>query len=496
MSCSMKLPADTMRWHGRALACLALAALLGPNPLRAQGLATAPVGTGDASAATVDPTAVHFNPAMTAYANDGGHIFLGGNLVFGRIRYQREYRGTYQRSDSLDFALPVDPSAIDQGRTGRAEAVEARPIALAPSAFVTLPLGDSGLVAGFGAYAPYAAVIDFDDDGPQRFQLQQATIATVFFTPTLAYRFHDAFTLGAGVSYVLGFAELSRVQDFATVDDVAQALANPPIAQANDFGPNAPVGVRELDVMARRIVLRRGFAHAITFNVGIGSEPVEGLRLGLTYQHSAPMDFRGRFELDMDDDFFTQDLASQGLAYQPRVRGDAVLSFPLPRSLRFAASYDVSEQVGLGVDVAYTFWSMVEDFKVTLRSPDLAQPAVGIPDTTTVRLPRRWRNTLGLDGILRWAPRPDLRFWLRGGYRQAASPDSTIDAASPDGDRLVGGLGGAYRVSGNVSLLVDLGVQHVLERHVVGSDFDLANGTYNMTLVHGGLSLLVDLSPR
>ncbi|MCA9579672.1 MAG: hypothetical protein KC668_29800, partial [Myxococcales bacterium] len=114
----------------------------------------------------------------------------------------------------------------------------------------------------------------------------------------------------------------------------------------------------------------------------------------------------------------------------------------------------------------------------------------------TVRLPRRWRNTLGLDGILRWAPRPDLRFWLRGGYRQAASPDSTIDAASPDGDRLVGGLGGAYRVSGNVSLLVDLGVQHVLERHVVGSDFDLANGTYNMTLVHGGLSLLVDLSPR
>ena len=51
-------------------------------------------------------------------------------------------------------------------------------------------------------------------------------------------------------------------------------------------------------------------------------------------------------------------------------------------------------------------------------------------------------------------------------------------------------------MSGNVSLLVDLGVQHVLERHVVGSDFDLANGTYNMTLVHGGLSLLVDLSPR
>ena len=61
---------------------------------------------------------------------------------------------------------------------------------------------------------------------------------------------------------------------------------------------------------------------------------------------------------------------------------------------------------------------------------------------------------------------------------------------------VVGGLGGAYRISSSVSLLVDLGLQHVLERRVVGSDFDLANGTYTITLLHGGISLLVDLSPR
>ncbi len=476
-----------------SMACLfAIAVVLMARDTSAQGLATAPVGTGESSGVTVDPTAVYFNPAMTALADVVGHLHLGGTMVFGRIRYQREYLGTYQRADSLDFALPVDPSAVDPDKTGRADTVQATPIAAAPSAFFTLPLGDTGLVAGFGTYAPYAAIIDFPDDGAQRFQLQDAIIASVFFTPTLSYRVHETFTIGAGVSYVLGFAELRRVQDFATVGAVGDALANPPIAQPNDFGANAPVGVRELDVMARPFILRRAYAHAITFNVGMGLEPTPGLRFGLTYQHSTPMNFNGQFEVDMDDDFFTQDLASQGLAYRERVRGDATLSFPLPRSLRFATSYEFDDRFGLSLDLAYTFWAMVESFDVTLRSPDLAQPSVGIPDTTTVSLPRRWRNTLGIDGIFRYRPTETLRLWARAGFRQSASPDATIDAASPDGDRLVAGLGGAYRVQERVQLMADFGLQRIFQRRVVGSDFDLANGVYDLMLIHAGLALAVD----
>ncbi|MBC7173336.1 MAG: outer membrane protein transport protein, partial [Polyangiaceae bacterium] len=328
-----------------------LAALLAPSAALAQGLSTPTVGTGESTAATADPTAVYFNPAMTAFAEEP-ELFLGGTLVIGDIRYERDYRATYQRPDSFDFASPIDPSAVDQLKRGRQETVRSNPVAPAPSLFATIPLSDR-LVGGFGTYSPYAAILDFPDDGAQRFQLTEAIIATVFVTPTLSYRIHDRFSIGAGASYVAGFAEISRTQDFAGLSEVGDALERPPISQQNDFGPNAPAEVRELDVMARPFVLRRAFSHSGTFHVGMAAEPLPGLRIGIVYQHSTRMRFKGDFELDMDDDFFTQDLRSQGLAYDPRVTGDATLRFNLPRILRFAGSWQMNEYLRGAIDVAY-----------------------------------------------------------------------------------------------------------------------------------------------
>jgi len=456
----------------------------------AQGLSNYIVGTSDSTAATASPAAVHYNPAMTVFDSDDPRIFIGGTLVVGDIRYRRDYRAMYQYSDSFDFAEPIDPSAIDPTKSGDQDEVRANPIAAAPLVFATRQLGDPRLVGGFAIVSPYAALIDFPDDGPQRFQLRQATIITVNFTGTLSYRVHDRFSIGAGVSYVAGMAELSRVQDFATLSDVGDALARQPINQENDFGPDAPIGVRELDVMARPIVLRRAFSHSATFHAGIAAEPIDGLRIGIAYQHSTRLRFNGQFELDMDDDFFTQDLESQGLKFVPRVRGDATLGFTLPRSLRAAAMYDINEHVGLGFELAYTFWSQVKDFTVTVRSPDLAQPDIGLPDTATIRLRRDWNNTIGIDGVLRLTPGDGtVRLWGRAGFRQSAVPDSTIDVSSPDGDRIVLGGGLAYRVTPHVTLIGDAGFQGILRREVVGSDFDLANGTYKLKIFTGTAAL-------
>ena len=70
-------------------------------------------------------------------------------------------------------------------------------------------------------------------------------------------------------------------------------------------------------------------------------------------------------------------------------------------------------------------------------------------------------------------------------------PDSTIDVASPDGNRFVLGGGGAIRASRKVSLIGDFGAQIVPERRVVASDYDLGNGTYRLMLftVNGSLRI-------
>ena len=78
--------------------------------------------------------------------------------------------------------------------------------------------------------------------------------------------------------------------------------------------------------------------------------------------------------------------------------------------------------------------------------------------------------------------RPTERLLLSAtlGYQSSASPDKTVDTASPDGNRLIGGLGGGITLSERVALYADARFQGILPRKVTTSDFDLGNGTYKL----------------
>jgi long-chain fatty acid transport protein len=122
-----------------------------------------------------------------------------------------------------------------------------------------------------------------------------------------------------------------------------------------------------------------------------------------------------------------------------------------------------------------------------VKSPDLAQPRIGLPDTSRILLPRRWKDTVAVEGTLRYRAADRLRTWLTLGYRSAASPDSTIDVASPDGDRLVANLGANYALTPKLGLIVEGKLHSILPREVVGSENDLGNGRYRLNLFALGL---------
>lgn len=474
-----------MKLSHRLLTAAFLAVFTIPQAVFAQALTSPNVGTGLSGTATIDPAAVWWNPGLLGFI-DRPTALLGGSLIVGDIEYTRTRRATYQRADALGFALPVPPENVDPSRTGTAATATANPIAAAPTAFLAVPIGTTRLVASLGVYSPYAALLSFDPDGAQKWQLQAATIVTAFVTPTLTWRINDVVSVGGGVSYVFGFAELARVQDFATLGDVGAALSRPPISQRNDFGPNAPPGVRELDVLARPIKLRQMTASGFTFNAGLALRPTRGLILGLSYQHSTEMTFAGRFELDLNDPFFTRDLASQGLQFAPRIEGEATLSFPLPRAIRAAVSWEATPTLGLGFNAEYVTWSQVDRFDGRVRSPQLAQPQLGLADTTALSLPRRWKDTIAIEATARVRVTDRLMLWGTGGFHSSATPDETIDVASPDGDRIVAAAGARLRVGDQWTLYGDVEVQTILPRTVTGSDFDLGNGEYRLTLVNLG----------
>ncbi|HEY0137580.1 MAG TPA: outer membrane protein transport protein, partial [Nannocystis sp.] len=426
------LPAPATRLVGAlALALpLALAMTLAPSAAWASGLDAPMVGSGQSGPTTRDGAAIHWNPANLAYMKKG-EFFGGLMLVVGDIRYQRDYRSTYQTPDTLEFKSPISPENVDPSKMGFGREVKANPVAPLGNIFVVLPPIKNRLVFGLGLYVPYGAPLKFDRNGPQAQQLQQAFIVASHITASAGVRLHDMVSLGAGISYVLGFAELAKKQDFGSVAEFGAGLDK--LGQTNSFGPNAPSDVRELDTLSRPIALKKAFSHGVSFNVGVTVNPTKKLTLTLSYQHGAHMRYQGKFALDMNDPFFTQDLAAQGLKFKPLVQGDATLEFKLPKRITLGAAYQINERWRVDGFFQYVTYSEVKEFKVSTSSPDLAQPALGIGTDLAVLLPRNWKNTVWVEGNVRFRPTERLLTSVTLGYQSPASPDKTVDTASPDG---------------------------------------------------------------
>jgi long-chain fatty acid transport protein len=492
-----RAPAATTRLPLVVVGTLLALAVLGqhalPGKVRASGLALPTVGPTNFGVSTTGPLSVHYNPAGLGFARRL-RVIVGGDLLIGSIRYQRVRQATYQTPDSLDFQLPIDPSTVDTRKTGRDREVKANPIGVVPSIHVESPLGKLPIAVGFGIDAPYAAIVRWPGAGPQRFQLDDATLATVFTSFGIAYKPTEWLSLGGGVSYVLGYADLTRVQDLAGVGALGAALGRPPINQPNGFGPRANPALRELDTFARPFAFQNGWASGVTFRAGAMLMAAKNLWLSASYEHSTRLNFRGSFSLDMNDPFFTQDLSSQGLDYPSTVRGKASLSMTLPKVVRvgirhaFGRRMSVSQEpsTSIALEGTFTGWSSVDDFDVRLRSDGLAQPQLGLGRTLQLKLPRDWRNSYGL--LLRGshAVSRKLMLWAAVAGESAAVPSHTIDAASPDGTRVTASGGLSRQLFANFRVILDLTLQKVLDRTITTSDDDLANGSYKMLLVSGG----------
>lgn len=455
----------------------ALLALAVPARARASGL-DAPVVTSGQSGPTLrDAASVYWNPANLGYLKKG-ELFGGLALIAGDIRYARERLGNYQTPDTLQFNAPIDPAYLDGMKSGPADMVKANPIAPSGNLFFAYPVVKDRFTLGLGLYVPAAAALNFPKRGAQAWQVQQAFIATSHVHLGAGVRINDYIGLGAGVAYVLGFAELSKLQDFASVNEFSQGLKA--LGQQNSFGDKAPTEVRELDVLSRPFSLKKAISHGVTLNVGVTINPTKRFNIALTYFHSTAMRYHGRFAIDMNDPFFTQDLAAQGLKFKPLITGDAMLEFTMPKRITLGLGYDIGQRWRVDGFVQYVRYSELDAFRVTTTSPDLAQPKFGIGETLKVNLPRNWKDTIWVEASGRWRASERVLLSATLGYQSPASPTRTIDTASPDGHRIIGAIGGMIDVSERIALLGDARFQGIAPRRATDSDFDLGNGTYKL----------------
>ena len=216
---------------------------------RGSGFDVPYIGSAQSGPSTRDAAAVYWNPAQLAFL-ERTELFAGAGLVIGHASYGRERFGAYQTPESLELRLPISEAHMAPEKTGTTTSVSTTPVAPTGDLFFALPILPKRLVLGAGLYVPYAAALDFPDDGPQRYQLDDVLFVAANLTVSAGLKLDKRLSIGAGISYVLGYAELSKIVDFAAVPELGRALASPRIGQENELGPSAPTDLRELDVLS------------------------------------------------------------------------------------------------------------------------------------------------------------------------------------------------------------------------------------------------------
>lgn len=471
--------------HLAAALAAGLCAALPSAPARAAGFDVPSVGAPHSGPVRADAASVWHNPALLARLRRPQLLF-GAALLLADLGYTRERLGRYQGQDHLEFLAPVPDSALDPSLTGPAGHVGSTQLLPSVDLFIAAPL-TPWLGLGLGLGVPYAAPVRFDDDGPQRFALQSALIAAPHLSVAAGVRLHERVHFGAGLDLIFGTAELKRVQDFGTLDLFGDLLRGPPARQENNFGQNAPTELRELSALARPISITEGRAFNLSFHAGLSIEPHRDWLLSLTYHHGADLGFEGRFALDLNDDFFTQDLSPVGLAYPALIQGDARLLLKLPDRQVFAARWQADPFYALELRLSRVGWSRLDAMRVGLSAEALALPALGVSRYSRSDLPRHWQDSYGASLWGHITPPTGPSYSVNLAYESPASPDETIDAGSPDGHRL--GLRALveWTLGAHWQLAPYAGLQFIVPREVRTSTYDLGNGRYTLLIAQLGL---------
>jgi long-chain fatty acid transport protein len=427
---------------------------------------------------------------LPAAAVGGTRLSVGLAAMAGFVRYQRDRRGVYQTEDSLQLTADLDDAYVDAAKTGLADPVSAAIAAPSGSVFVAIPLSND-IALGGGLYVPYAAPLTFPEDGAQKYALQEAFIAITRVHAAVGWQPSDKVAVGAGLAYVGGTASLVKMQDYAGLDLFADGMGRPPINQDTDFGEDAPSEVRELEVLSRQVQIRNAMTHGITFNAGVTMFPSDTVTLAASYDFGSRVNFKGPFSLDMNDAFWTSDLESSGVVFDPLVEGEATISFRTPMRARLGVGVETGAAT-FDVMLAWVRWSSVDAFSISMFSPQLEQPSLGFTDTTEVDLRRDWNDAVHVQVLPSFAVGEMKTLVTQVGYQSPATPDATIDVASPDGHRFLVGAGLGLGL-GKADLLVDARLQAIAPRTVTASLSDLGNGTYSMLIGALGATLEVPL---
>lgn len=284
------------------LAALSSSAFAGGYRVALQGVRQAALG-GTAAVNVRDASVAFYNPAGLAFIDSKLSVAVGGFGVKSAVKWQ-------------------DPLTLNKSKSDNKLST---PLYLAVS---YKPVDD--LAVAISVSTPFGSSLSWPKDWENRANITDIELQAINIQPTIAYKFNDWFSIGAGFIYTHGAATLKKVQTVA----------------GNDIG----------------LELKDKDAHGLGFNIGAMFKPNDKFSFGLAY--------RSNVDAKANYGKVKWSNVPSGLESNPTFQTTEWSTIlPLPSEFTVGGSYKFTRKFELFADIAWQNWTRYKNLTINLNNP-------------------------------------------------------------------------------------------------------------------------------
>ncbi len=373
-------------------------------------------------------TSMYYNPAGLSLG-EGTRLYLDGNFARRLVTYTRPESAVGNIIDDGCLNCSGTPRADLAANTG--EGTLENYIA-SPFIGVASDFGLKNVGFGLSLYAPFGGTSVYDEvpqvgphigsvNGPQRWWAIEGTIKSVFITGAAAYRMPDlGLSFGIGLNLVKNQVFTARAKTSPNTDDLIDTAGS---GFQVDEGQLIKEGRAIIDVESTEFSL----------GVGVIYEPADNVWIGLSYQSSPGF---GENKLEGKSRLI--------LGSTPEEIEKAVLYQYLPDVWQFGARWRPNETTEIRFSGNYIRWSVLQEH-CALGLPEGSSDARENCDAGPLFIaPRNWEDAMAfrLGGSYWLSDASELM--VGAGFDQNAVPDSTLEPALIDMDKVTASLGARF----------------------------------------------------
>lgn len=295
---------------------------------------------------------------------------------------------------------------------------------VAPNLYFVKKISDQ-IAFGIGINSPFGLMTEYDRGWVGRYHAVKSDLMVLNVNPSLAYKFNEQFSIGAGLNISYVKAELTNAVDFGTIGFGLPGL----VPQGND-------GFAEL----------KGDAWGAGWNVGLLYEFTKSTRVGLSYRSKVSYKLKG------DADFSGVPASFQAVPALSTLfkNCDIEARLTTPDSLSLSLYHSFNPKWAVMGDITWTNWRTFDELRIRFVNPYQPNSVV----TTD------WKDVLRFSLGATFTPTKAWTFRVGSAYDQAPIPsDQKITPRIPDNDRFWLACGAGYSFTD--SLMVNVGYAHL-----------------------------------